>query len=90
MSSMYDRITAGEYNHKLPYSSPREDREACAAYRTESTRLRNQFQIDAMAELGLTNHPKAERLFEIAWDNRHSEGYRGVYEEMEELSELMT
>jgi hypothetical protein len=87
---MYDRINAGEYSHKLPYSSPRENREAFQVYRDEYRRLEEQFKADALAELGLTNHPKAELLFTMARANSSGEGYRAVYEEMEELSELMT
>ena len=90
MSNMYDRINAGEYTNKLPYAAPSKNREVFLAYRVEDSRITGQFRIDALKDLGLTNHPKAYRLFEIAWDNRHSEGYRAVYEEMEELSELMT
>jgi hypothetical protein len=37
---------------------------------------------------GLTGHPKAEKLYEIAWDIGHSAGYHEVeiyYDDMAEL-----
>lgn len=39
--------------------------------------------------VGLTNHPKVENAWKMAYDNRHSEGYQAILEDMEELADLM-
>ena len=82
MATMYERLSAGEYNNKLPCIHDG----SFDAYKTESSRIRNQFKDDALAELGLTNHPEGNQLFEFAWAWSHNDGYRAVYEEMEFLS----
>jgi len=48
-----------------------------------------QFKTDALAFVGLTNHPKAEKAFEIAWEHGHAEGYGNVLCWLEELADLL-
>ena len=47
------------------------------------------FKADLADELGLTNHPKWDKLFEIAWDEEHAGGYAAVYNFAETLAELL-
>jgi len=50
------------------------------------------FKNDALEELNLSKHPKADKLFEIAWKEGRACGYcgfNGVFEWMEKLSELL-
>lgn len=58
-------------------------------YFTESKNLERQFKVDLADELGLTGHPKFDKLFEIAWDRGHSSGFQEVYNEAQELAELL-
>jgi hypothetical protein len=49
----------------------------------------NQFRDDALSELGLKNHPKADVLFSKAWDLGHSSGFHEVWYYLQDLSELL-
>lgn len=58
-------------------------------YYESKRELEKQFKVDLADELGLTGHPKFDKLFEIAWDRGHSDGYQEVYYEAEKLAELL-
>lgn len=58
-------------------------------YHDNGSRLRDQFKEDLADELGLTGHPKFDKLFEIAWCDRGDEGYQAVYETASDLAELL-
>lgn len=60
-----------------------------AKFRTDERRLFLEFKQDLFDEFDVTNNPKAERCFNISWDQSHSEGYYSVYETFEELVELI-
>jgi hypothetical protein len=47
-------------------------------YNDETGRLTNMFKQDLFAELGIVGHPKAEKLYSIAWDRGHSGGLADV------------
>ncbi len=53
-------------------------RDARAAYSAESGRLTELFKRDLFAELGIVGHPKAEKLYSIAWDMGHSSGFSEI------------
>ena len=59
------------------------------AYRTGERNAYNALKVALLEDLGLADHPKAERLFSMAWEDGHSEGYHAVYSRAEDLSELM-
>jgi hypothetical protein len=58
-------------------------------YREEENKIYCQFKKDLLEELGIADHPKAELLFNMAWDRGHSCGYSEVLIEAGELSELL-
>jgi hypothetical protein len=62
--------------------------EARRLYDLEDQRLYRLFKADVLEETGLTDHPKAERAFELAWEN-HGSGYADVYNSLVEYAELM-
>lgn len=64
-------------------------REQHNLHRAEDARLRKVFQADLEREFGLEGHPKAGRLFEIAWEDAHSEGYEHIAWQYENLAELL-
>lgn len=52
-------------------------------------RFSEAFKKEALKELGLENHPKAEKVFDLAWERGHSQGYTEVYLELQELADLL-
>jgi hypothetical protein len=89
---IYDNIRARKYENSLPYPSAKdfkigktateaeiaERNKQRAAYRNEENRLYTQFKKDLLEHLGFTNHPKAEKLFAMAWSDGHASGYEEV------------
>lgn len=51
---------------------------ALQAYGHETGRLEAQFKQDMFVELGIVGHPKADRLYSIAWEQGHSAGYSEI------------
>jgi len=45
------------------------------AYHDEDARLVDLFKKDLLAEYGLTNHPKADSIFNYCWQEGHFGGY---------------
>lgn len=58
-------------------------------YRLAVNRVNETFKTDLLAALGLNNHPKANKVYGMAWDRGHSSGYAQVAYESQELSELL-
>lgn len=58
-------------------------------YNDESDRLLRKFKEDLFAYHGVTNNPKRERCFELAWDYGHSSGKGLVAQHFEELVTLI-
>lgn len=63
---------------------------AMDAYRAETVRLDKLFKQDVLALLGIADHPKADKLFDMAWGDCHSEGLQAVAFRCEELAELLS
>jgi hypothetical protein len=60
------------------------------AYRDETARLDELFKQDVLSLLGIADHPKADKLFDMAWEDCHSEGLEAVASRCEELAELLS
>jgi hypothetical protein len=58
-------------------------------YHAEQARLDTLFKQDALAEVGLTNHPKADKAYGLAWENGHSSGLSEVYNHLLDYAELL-
>lgn len=69
------------------------DREAQKAhevkYQAEESRLDAEFKSDLFEDLGITDNPKRELLFRLAWGMGHSHGYSDVYSIACDLVELI-
>lgn len=65
-------------------------RAAKEAYRKEAVRLDWLFKQDVLALLDIADHPKADKLFDMAWEDCHSEGLEAVASRCEELAELLS
>jgi hypothetical protein len=59
------------------------------AYNDENNRLYAQFKKDLFAYLEITDHPKAEKLFALAWSHGHASGYSEVAVYADEFVELL-
>lgn len=78
-------VNFDNYRNHFPDSST--DTEVRAAYRAEAARTYALFVKDTLADLGLTDHPKAAVLMALAWAKGVSSGYRGVYSEAVKMAE---
>jgi len=58
-------------------------------YRQGRLDMKDVFEKDVIDALGLTDHPKAELLFEISWEYGHSAGYHEVYSYAQDMAPLL-
>ena len=103
--SVQDNIANAVYKNKLPWpemprnlndlalaeidtikASVRSGRDA---YHEEDRRVYVTFEQDLALEFGTFDNPKRQKLFEMSWNRAHSSGLQAVYEEYQELSELI-
>lgn len=80
-----------KYENKLEYPTRNVPnyQEKRKEYRKESYRLEALFKEDALREVDLTNHPKANKAYEMAWAEGHSEGLEQVFKYLENYADLM-
>jgi hypothetical protein len=57
-------------------------------YQEENLRLQNEFRKDLIAKYNMTGHPKADQLFNKAWDFGCSLGCEAVEDYFQDLTEL--
>ncbi len=84
MTTVIEKIELGEY--RAEYTPEKRD-----AYRIAQRQLTEQFMADALRELNLLwLSPELQtKLFDRAWDEHHSEGLEMVYQDLEELAEIV-
>jgi hypothetical protein len=81
------RIAKGEFSSKLPYGDTPESRKA---WRVDTYHLEEDvFRAALLVELGIEDHPKAGRLWRMAWEKQHHGGLYAVFDEAEYLSQLL-
>ena len=61
---------------------------AIRAYNEAHNKKRKEFEFDLLEATGLEDHPNAKAIFQFAWDEGHSGGFREVYNFMQDLAEL--
>lgn len=59
------------------------------AYRENEARRYAEFKADLLEELGVTGHPKADKLFRLAWEMGHSGGFGDVTSYAHDMVELI-
>lgn len=59
------------------------------AWNSLKSALEDQFERDALEEVGLTDHPKARKVYALAYDYGHSGGYREVFSHLVDLAALV-
>jgi hypothetical protein len=60
-----------------------------SVFRDEQVKLDERFKQDVLRENGLVGHPKAEKVFALAWEEGRSSGYSEVADRVERLAELV-
>ena len=58
------------------------------AYNHKERELYINFKFDALTEVGLIGHPKADEIFDHVWGKQHSYGYNEVMNELEDIKRL--
>ncbi len=58
-------------------------------YHAANGRVNQSFEAEILEALGITDHPKARKLWEMAYERGHSGGYYEVAQEAERLVELI-
>lgn len=92
MDAILQNIKDGKYENDLVYPPARggsNNPEDMKKWWQEDNRLTELFKTDFLAEFGVTDNPKSELCYEIAWRDGHAEGLEAVYHEFEELVELI-
>jgi hypothetical protein len=64
-------------------------RRARMAYDDDRRRLKEKFEQDLAAENGIAGHPRAAKVFELAWEHGHSAGFGDVANLYAEFAELV-
>lgn len=62
---------------------------AIAAYTEELNSSIREFKKDLFAEFGVSNNPKAELCYSLAYDRGHSSGFSEIYNEFSDLVKLI-
>jgi hypothetical protein len=86
---IYEKISANYYSTKLPYVTNSKDPVGHDAYNYDQYRLDVEFKRDALEYVGLTNHPKRNKVWSMAWDHGHSSGWSEILYWIVEFSELL-
>jgi hypothetical protein len=58
------------------------------AWARVESELYQQFRDDALKEVGLLNHPKADKIYSLAWENGHAGGFPEVFNHLLDYAEL--
>ena len=87
--SIRDRVEQGEYRPKTPFVLFSKNPTANKAYLDDERNCYQRFKHDALEDVGLLNHPKADKIFDYAWDKRHADGCLAVYDILCELADLL-
>lgn len=85
---IYNRLNSGYYKTKLPYVSPKQDPEAYRACCKDEARLEDLFREEALEAVGLKDHPKASKVWSLAWEYGHSAGLSEVFGYLTSLADL--
>jgi hypothetical protein len=71
-------VTFKDQTKKVLFDDKEAYQVACQEWTNERTMRRNMFVRDFFEQLGISDHPKRELLFEKAWEYGHASGYSDV------------
>lgn len=78
-----------KYKNTKPFATHFQDVEVHDAWAAEERRLAVLFKTDALADVGLTAHPKADKAFGFAWEHGHANGLSEVHYWLQEMADLL-
>ena len=92
-----EKLTRGEYfvqhNIRVADATSEEERSELIrqliAVKERQAELLKEFKEDLFIVIGIAGHLKADKLFQIAWDAAHADGYWQVYFYARDLSVLL-
>lgn len=88
--NVYEKINDGVYENKLPWPGIKAKTELekaqKKAYQEEDSRLAEMFYDDALEYVGLTGHPKADKIYSFAVEHGHAYGRAEVVSFLVELA----
>jgi hypothetical protein len=58
-------------------------------YVTREGQLHQDFREDALNEVGMLGHAKADKLYSMAWEHGHSAGFSEVFFWVQDLARLL-
>lgn len=58
-------------------------------HQADAQRRHAEFEADVLEEVGLTNHPKAGKVYAKAWEMGHASGYAEVAHYVFDLAEIV-
>ena len=58
-------------------------------YHKEESKLHEEFRRDLFEEFGVTDHPKADKMYGYAWEKGHAYGFSEVYSYFSDIVELV-
>jgi hypothetical protein len=92
--NIYTRIASGEWD--LPSRMSKKDCKKLGRdweaernfYWLECRRIHDTFKQAVLENVGLLQHPNADKIFDFAWSQGHASGYHEVYNYLDDLSSL--
>lgn len=85
--SVVTRIVTDQYEAKVPHI--RHGQPGREEYLRSRDEGEASFKRDALEAVGLKDHPKAEKAWELAWDMGHSSGFHEVLVTLNDLAKLV-
>ncbi len=82
-------INPDNYQNNAPYEHPRKNPTIHAAWGAAENEMLERFKTDALEDVGLTGHPKADKAYNLAWEQGHASGLHDVYCHLQSLAELL-
>lgn len=89
-----DKIKAGHYSNptqypkRADYATIEEWRDAVREWNGVQGQYYDQFRVDALVEVCLSLHPRADKIMAYAWEKGHSAGLHEVLSELNDVAEL--
>jgi hypothetical protein len=87
--TIYQRISDGEFKHNELYTTIVTDRVQWEKYHEAERQSILNFRQALFDEHGVSNHPKRNKAFDIAWEHGHASGFTEVANYFADLAELL-
>lgn len=89
MADVHTQLQADAYRTKLLYAMRSKDPATHKAYMEDCARLEAQFKMDLFETYEVSDNPKADKCYALAWEHGHSSGFSEVASYFSEFVELI-